>query len=652
MKTCDTPNETAVNDCRNGWRLQTRLSRLFLGLLLWFSFVKLPATIISAERPPQPWEPVMSYAATHHLQWGRDIVFTYGPLGFLTTDYYWGGYFWPILLWAFGFSLFLTIVLMRFLERVASPIRVVLCVLLPWLTVPHWEDLGIDPIYLFAIAVIGVASLPDKRPSLPSLAVLGAALGCLSLTKFTFCLYSIFTLLTVVTTQGLNRHWRAAGVITGSLVSSFLAAWLLAGQNVCNIGRWFQHGAQIAGAYSSAMAIVPPASEMIRGVLLSLGLLGLLLAQWLNAGKLLNQFPKVLLLAVGIFLAWKEGFVRADLHINVFLLYAFVIAAMMPALLGVAWKKNSAFLPLTLATMILALLPYTPLSAKYMVAAKDGLLPKLTDTVTAVFAPLRLRHLLDAQLESMRQANRLPKIAAIVGDAPVGVLNYDQDVAILNGFNYRPHPVFQNYAAHTPELERMNSAFFDSPAAPEFLLWRFGTIDRRFPTLDDGRIILNVLADYSPVLKEDKYVLWKRNEARRPSYSLAAPDDVLASADQWIPIPADATWLEVELHETWFGSFGRFFCRGAMPEIDVRLADGRTVNYFLPPGNARAGFIINPLLHSEAGLEAPFLGHGQPARVVAAKVRVDRWCFEDSIRFEMREIKGVPALQIKPEALP
>src|SRR6266545_123598 len=55
-----------------------RLARTVLAyVFVWSCLVKIPATALR-DSPPQSWEPVLSYAAAHHLQWGRDIVYTFG----------------------------------------------------------------------------------------------------------------------------------------------------------------------------------------------------------------------------------------------------------------------------------------------------------------------------------------------------------------------------------------------------------------------------------------------------------------------------------------------------------------------------------------------------------------------------------------------
>lgn len=630
-------------------RKPSMVCRILLVLLVWFSFLKIP-TITTLVWWPQPWEAVLSFAVSHHLQWGRDIVFTYGPLGFLTSDYYWGDHFWPILLWSFAFSLLSTVLLLRFSERIILPIRLVLYAGLPLLTIPRCFDLGIDPICLFVITMIGVACLPEERPGIPLLLASGLTLGVLSLIKFTFCLYCIFALLAIITAYLIRRRLWQAEIVLGSSLVSFLAAWWLTGQSIFHIGLWFQHSMQITSGYSSAMCSAPFDSDLVLGMLILLCLIGQILVHWCGSREIWAQTPRVCLLVTGIFLAWKEGFVRADnIHVVVFLLYSFFVGATMPALLGVPGERRFLLLSLTAAVLVFALAPFAMRESVVMATVKVDTIPKLRDTFTALFRPVEFKRRLEANFESRRGPVRLPRIAAIVGNAPVDVLNYDQQVAILNGFNFRPHPVFQSYSAYTPELQRLNLVFFDSEAAPEYVLWRYGTIDLHFPTMDDGRVILTILDSYWPVTKEQDYILWKRKPTRGPGYSFAGRHEVEGFLDQWIPIPAQATWLKIEMHETWYGAVRRFFYQVPGPAVEVRLEDGRTMKYRLLSGNALSGFVINPFLDSEADLVRPFLKEGKPMRVTAVRVNSKKWFFDDSVHFVMEKIEGIPALRCEPD---
>jgi len=60
----------------------------------------------------------------------------------------------------------------------------------------------------------------------------------------------------------------------------------------------------------------------------------LLLAFWRRSGDRQNRAHRAAIIVAGIFLAWKEGFVRPDVHVVVFLIYAFFSIALLPAFLA------------------------------------------------------------------------------------------------------------------------------------------------------------------------------------------------------------------------------------------------------------------------------------------------------------------------------
>ena len=68
------------------------IGRVLLGVFIWLCFAKVPATTLGDDGA-MSFEAVLSFGAAHHLQWGRDLIFTYGPLGVLISDYYWGEFF-------------------------------------------------------------------------------------------------------------------------------------------------------------------------------------------------------------------------------------------------------------------------------------------------------------------------------------------------------------------------------------------------------------------------------------------------------------------------------------------------------------------------------------------------------------------------------
>ena len=646
-------------------KLFPRIQYWFLGVCVWLCFVKLPVTA-PRDSLPQSWEAVISFAAAHHLQWGRDIVYTYGPLGFLTSDFYWGNFFWPILLWAVALAVVLTLATLKFLERLVPIARLGFCVVLILLTSPTGQDLTFDAVYFFAITVLGVACVPSERPGIPWLTATGFVFAVMSLVKFSFLIYCSYTLAVLFAASLLAGCWKNAAVLFGGAAASLLVLWFAAGQSLSSMPRFLIHSLQLASGYSSAMSVKPYPADVHLGIPLLICVSGLVVAQWLASDAGIRRLDRVALAGAGIFLAWKEGFVRADIHVIVFFIYGFLFTALNPAMLTgasddplsqaraeagatpqftrcIAIGRRLA-LPLTAASLLLAFAPFLFHRRGFITAAENGFPARLADTATAIVLPARFRQGLDNDLGMRRYRLRLPRIAATVGSASIAALNYDQDAAILNGLNYAPQPVFQSYSAYTPELQALNAAFFESDRAPEFVLWRSRTIDGRFPTIDDGSVALSILGAYTPVLRERDFILWRRRDPVPANYSLADPREQTAAFDQWISFSAEPTWATVELQQTAWGALQNFLWNCPVIACDVRLDDGRTTSYRLLSGNAQYGFVLSPLLASDASLMYPADPLHPPARVVAARIRSDNQrFFKPTIRFTTRAIRDIPA---------
>lgn len=209
---------------------------------------------------------------------------------------------------------------------------------------------------------------------------------------------------------------------------------------------------------------------------------------------------------------------------------------------------------------------------------------------------------MERQLEQFRRNASIPTIRATVGGSSVGVLNYDQDVAILNQLNYMPHPVFQSYSAYTPELQYLNLQFFSTDKAPEYILWKYGTIDHRFPTLDEGKLILEITRSYDLVLREGSFLLWKRNPTVEKAINLQNAQVLNGRLDQKINIPDGPSWLKVEIKQTLLGLMRSFAFKPPTVFIDVQLKDGETLRHRLIPGTAASGFLVNPLVQTDTDL--------------------------------------------------
>ena len=79
------------------------LGNFALVLALWLALVHLPS-VPSTDLDPS-WRMAMGYGAEHGWQFGSELIFTYGPLGYLLASTNSGGLFVQHLVWQFGANL-------------------------------------------------------------------------------------------------------------------------------------------------------------------------------------------------------------------------------------------------------------------------------------------------------------------------------------------------------------------------------------------------------------------------------------------------------------------------------------------------------------------------------------------------------------------
>src|SRR5690349_20615414 len=79
----------------------------------------------------------------------------------------------------------------------------------------------------------------------------------------------------------------------------------------------------------------------------------------------------------------------------------------------------------------------------------------------------------------------LPRVRARAALETLDVFEDSQGIAMLNGLNFHPRPVFQSRWAVTPELLELNRAFYAGERAPEFALFQLEAPARDAKAFDE-----------------------------------------------------------------------------------------------------------------------------------------------------------------------
>jgi hypothetical protein len=82
------------------------------------------------------------------------------------------------------------------------------------------------------------------------------------------------------------------------------------------------------------------------------------------------------------------------------------------------------------------------------------------------------------------------------GNNTIDVFPWNIQLLIENKLNYLPRPIIQSYSAYTPYLEKLNFEHYNSPKAPEFVIYDYASIDDRYPLFDESRVNVVLAKNY------------------------------------------------------------------------------------------------------------------------------------------------------------
>jgi hypothetical protein len=610
---------------------------------LWVGLLFFPEAT-SGRYLDQDWGLTLGYLMKTRSQAGVDYVFTYGPLGYLTDPLFYPGLFGLKYLWTIAFAAASAVALVRFATLLSSRLLQVSWLWLMLAFLPRTEMHVV--VVLVVIALLHVLEDAWSPRRLAATAALFATLG---LVKFTFLLLATGLVVTLAVAGPRGARSRIGGTLAGCYLVSLASLWLLAGQSLSHVPRYLATSFEIARGYSEGMSFDggPKLRAAAFQVMVAVAIGAVLVPP--RAWRSRHRMAGLAIVALGLFLSWKEGFVRQDPpHTAVFFAYAAIATVMLAALEG---GRDEATLPLRAAFLAVAALESVgvlrgiakepPSRMLSLALTRD----RAARSVEILWSPLRHRDAGEGAWHTQEKAWALPAVQARVGRDSLDTMTIDQGVVLLNGFNWHPRPIFQSYSAYTPKLARLNGEFFRREDGPRFVLMRWASIDLRFPADDDGPALIEVLRRYRPALWEQDYVLLQRLP---PAEVRSGPGSTIVHRrlrfDERLRVsldPKDLCTLSVSAKPTLVGKLRRLLFRS--PKLIFLVEQPRErKRYELVPELASVPFVLSPLF--EGNFDVPFVYSGRGRRIVAIRfVGTDelRAFFGNSVEITIRRYPGV-----------
>jgi len=432
------------------------------------------------------WEAALHLAFGNGTNFGPDLVFTYGPLGFLAWAWPWYGAENAL---SFGFIAITHLVLCAVVFIAARRV------------LPGWQALiyayvamramiVLEPYEALFVGVIAIAFsiLLGRSLGRQAWIVVGLAIvtGIALLGKLNVGLF-IAAISTVVILAVARPRWRVLGGFGATAAITFLGFWLATGQRLTDLISYATGSFEIIRGYSEAMGVDRTKTD--DWVLLAYFVTILLVARMALGGvrerPTAHQIGIVAVAALAGFAFFKTGFVRGGYGyaLSAVLVACFVMAdGRMPRPLFMA-VFAATFLSLVAAVGVSPVDLVNPVPAVRAFAREAAVVLR---PWTWPAAEQRTRDQLRAQYKLE------PEILTALAGSTVHVDPSETAVmAAYPDLRWRPEPVFQAYSAYTSQLDELNAAALRSDDAPARIL-RQGEVSltnssRSVPVTIDGR---------------------------------------------------------------------------------------------------------------------------------------------------------------------
>lgn len=592
---------------RNAHDLKKKEVLLFivLSVVLWVATVRMPAPPETTIDPS--WQEMLVRAFSERWQFGNEFAFTYGVLGFFVGDYHLGAEAAGArILWIYFGQLAFATAVIALLGAIATWRRVLLVVAVAALHTRHWSD---GPYLLFIALVIIRRLIPGT--SAWSCAGWAVTLAFLAHVKFTFAVLGAAGAVLAMLHAGWCKRWSVALAIGGGGLVAFLGFWLLAGQSLGNLPAYLINALEIMKGYD-VMALDEPMGKFVIGSVI-VAWCGFCLLMVMTKSRDPATLATVAFLGLLWLVAWRHAFTRAgaghmgSLAVNTIYLTvplaAFFASEPKFSRFDLAWLAGFAALGLGLLG-----------SREYLIETPR----RLRDNVTDLMRGPGLAAKWNAELRVARERDALPALPTRIGGASIDVYDFDQGVALLQPLNFRPRPVPQGYTVYTPRLSELNRAHFAGDRAPDFLLWRTGTIDWRLPAEDDASIYPVVWERYRVAEPMGEYLLLKKDATVRPwqagERTVLRRTLRLGETLELPAIAADATvWINLKATPTLLGRLRKLAYKPATLLLHTEeQARGREEWRVLARVAENPGFLLQPVLTNNAEFAAFMRGEALP----------------------------------------
>ena len=587
---------------------------VFAGVLAVFSLLSLPNPIwASSPGLDSSWTWFLSHFAWSRV-FGSEVVFTYGPLGFLlhpelTLSNALAGLglsiafvvSWAWLLWT---------VYSRVPNGRASAWLLLFTMLFPQMNL-EWRLVVLACLLSALPLVLPLAGESSLRVTY-SLALAGAFLAVNSLVKFT-------SLTAVLGTQVFCLVWlafrdrmqalRRVRVFAVSFSVVFVALSSFLFSSAGDVVLWVKGSLATASGYNLCMI----ADKSWPELLVPFAIVAFCLLRCIGKDVGMKAFAAYLVASPFVFCTVKYAIVRQS---SLPLMYGTV--AILAMSVSVCPKMRRFAVGMGVAFYVISVAMVSPYVLSGMYSGSPlGLNP------AGVVRTLQLgKSLAAARAETESNSGKcgIPgEWRSLIGGGTVLLAPSEMGPAMSHNTTFKavPLPSLQLYSSCSPYLDARNTALLDSDNAPEWIIFGSEAVGCGH-MINYPRFFSAIVAKYEVVSEDGSFLLMKRRSEDTIGVAMLQKAIGVASlksvdVGEWLDCHGlEGVEISVQWPRTIFGKFCGVFLRSTMCYMNVRYDDGASCRFqFIPDNSASFPFRLDRIVYDDKDVASVLKGEGR-----------------------------------------
>ena len=560
---------------------------------------RVPPPVIPGVDPG--WTLGLNMAHIQRLAHGKDIVWTYGPLGYLNFADTAGGSMYPVLTYRLSVFVIWLLVMVRLALVIEPATRALWVVFTLGIAAVLDPSAANDHLELAVLSLVLAVLVDTSRWRGAELILLALLTGLTTMMKISVGMQSVAVFVGVgvaiaLRERPLSARTRRDLAISAMVFAGSVMIFYFAGTGDLRSLLAYLRGAwDISAGYSEAMALPGPFRQALVA-LLSMAVLFLILP--MVERPVSAVFPAFIPAVFSAMVLFKGAMVRQDVgHAT-----SFEIRLAAVALFFVVTARWQSYRRSIMAFQaVLFLLGYWSVSESlpdfsYALQARLELRESVRLAASFLHWRSTWKRLEDVTSTTVSVLRASPTLRLAVGGGSVEAMPWDVVYVNVNGWRWRPRPVFQSYSAYTPRLDRLNAEHLEGNRAADFILQRWDAIDQRHLFLEAPLSWRAQLDRYDAELIDQDILLLRRRS--RPRFErLEALGSQTVGWHQEISVPQDPNPVLVSAHigKSLYGSIRAALYRSNAIWVEFTHRSGLKTRYRGLRQTFADGVLINQL---------------------------------------------------------